>query len=83
MEDKKVSVIIPIHEYNDDMKEMVMRAVKSVPSEYFLYVICGNPEISSDDLSFMIEEHQLGAVVSPNYGKKVAVVSSSFSERWS
>lgn len=79
MEDKKVSVIIPIHEYNDDMKEMVMRAVKSVPSEYFLYVICGNPEISSDDLSFMLEEHQLGVVVSPNYGKKVAVVSSSFS----
>ena len=79
MEDKKISVIIPIHEYDEGMKEMVIRAVKSVPSEYFLYVICGNPKISSDDLSFILKEHELGVVVSPNHGKKVATVNSSFS----
>lgn len=62
MENGKISVIMPIHEYNDGMKEMVMRAVKSVPSEYLLYVICGQSDITREDLSFILEAHELTSI---------------------
>lgn len=59
MEKDKISVIIPIHEYNAEMKEMVTRAVKSIPSDYFLYIVCGQEDIEKKSFDFIIEMHPL------------------------
>ena len=37
----KYGVIMPLHEYNEDYKVLVERAVSSVPSNVLFYVICG------------------------------------------
>ena len=39
MDSTKVGVILPIHEYNEEVRKLVERAVKSVPDEYFLLVV--------------------------------------------
>ena len=79
MENNKVSVIMPIHKYDDGMEDMVLRAVKSVPSDYFLYVINGNGEDNGESLSFIIKAHPYGLIVSPNSKKAERVVGTSFS----
>ena len=37
-----IAVIIPLHEYNDDVKVLLLRAIDSVPSEYEVRVSCRN-----------------------------------------
>lgn len=78
MDNSKYSVIMPLHEYNEGMKELVVRAVKSVPSEYLLYVICGDENMTRDDLSFILDMHEFTTINLINVGRKDKV-SVSFS----
>lgn len=77
MENEKVSVIMPIHKYNDGMKEMIIRAAKSIPSEYALCIICGDENITPMNLSFVIEAHTLTSFYMINSERKT-LVSTSF-----
>ena len=61
MDKNKFSIVMPIHEYNDTMKELVVKAVKSVPSDYTLSVFYGGNG-NVEDLSFIIDEHELSSI---------------------
>ena len=41
MSKNKYGVIMPLHEYNDNVKDLFERALLSVPSNVLFYVICG------------------------------------------
>lgn len=35
---KDISIIIPIHEYNEDVKKLITRAINSVPNDYYIFI---------------------------------------------
>ena len=35
---KDISIIIPIHEYNSEVKTLMTRAINSVPNDYYIFV---------------------------------------------
>lgn len=35
---KDISIVIPIHEYNSEVKKLLTRAIKSVPNDYFIFI---------------------------------------------
>ena len=35
---KDISIVIPIHEYNFEVKNLLTRAIKSVPNDYFIFI---------------------------------------------
>lgn len=49
MNNEKMCVIIPIHEYNEEIKVLLERAVTSVPNELFLFLVC-NENIDENEL---------------------------------
>jgi hypothetical protein len=56
MENKQVAVLVPIHEYNNEMEELLIRAIKSVPSDYTVYV-AHSDKVESDDLDVITKVH--------------------------
>lgn len=35
---KEISIIIPIHEYNEEVKTLMTRAIESVPNDYYIFI---------------------------------------------
>lgn len=58
---KDITVIIPVHEYNDQVKDLLVRAIESVPNDYLVHVV--NPYDLEDKLHWLIEKYSNVAVL--------------------
>lgn len=76
MNNTKVSVILPIHEYNENMSKDLIRSVNSVPSEYFLGVFYFGENDGSMD--FILKIHENSEIFYIKEDKKKGI-SSNFS----
>lgn len=65
---KEIDIIIPIHEYNDYVKSLLTRAVKSVKDEYTLFVVTHDENIV-ESLKWVFKEHKNTTFVINNDGK--------------
>lgn len=53
---KDITVIIPLHEYNDYVKTLLNRAINSVPSEYMVHISI--PSNIEEDLKTIVSEYE-------------------------
>ena len=51
---KDITIIIPLHEYNDYVKALLTRAIQSVPNDYLVHII--NPTKLENDLKWLVDE---------------------------
>lgn len=51
---KDITIIIPLHEYNDYVKALLTRAIQSVPNNYLVHII--NPTKLENDLKWLVDE---------------------------
>lgn len=49
---KEYSVIIPVHEYNETVENLLRRAIDSVPEDMTMVIVCGTKEIATSLLPF-------------------------------
>lgn len=61
MSENKYSVIMPLHEYNDGAKDLIKRALSSVPSNILCYIIYGGE--LNDEFVKLVSELRSDAVV--------------------
>lgn len=52
---KDITVIIPVHEYNDYVKSLLIRAIESVPTDYLVHISI--PMVIEDDLKWIVDEY--------------------------
>ena len=53
---KDITVIIPVHEYNDYVKTLLDRAIKSVPSEYMVHITI--PTNLEEEMKVLASEYE-------------------------
>lgn len=53
---KDITVIIPVHEYNDYIKTLLDRAIKSVPSEYMVHITI--PTKFEEEMKVLASEYE-------------------------
>lgn len=58
----KFGVLIPIHQYTDDMKSLVTRAISSIPSNYSVYIVAPLT-VPTESLAFIEEIHKEGEII--------------------
>jgi hypothetical protein len=66
---KKIDIIIPLHTYDDYVKNLLARAIESVPEENRIIIVTQDREIA-DNLNWLVEERksETCTVVSPADG---------------
>ena len=59
---KDITVIIPVHVYNEQVKEMLTKAIESVPSDYLIHIV--NPNKLESELVWLGKKYDNVTVLS-------------------
>lgn len=52
---KDITIIIPVHVYNEQVKEMLIKAIESVPSDYLIHIV--NPNKLESELGWLVKKY--------------------------
>lgn len=52
---KDITIIIPVHVYNEQVKEMLTKAIESVPSDYLIHIV--NPNKLESELGWLVKKY--------------------------
>lgn len=52
---KDITIIIPVHVYNEQVKEMLSKAIESVPSDYLIHIV--NPNKLESELGWLVKKY--------------------------
>lgn len=59
---KDITIIIPVHVYNEQVKEMLTKAIESVPSDYLIHIV--NPNKLESELGWLVKKYDNVTVLS-------------------